>query len=331
MWKPYAGLRLADALHHAHEQGMLHLDIKPSNVLVAGDGQLLLLDFHLARPPLAQGMAPPGWFGGTPGYMPADNGWPLKAVRALPIPRRWTAAQTFILSASFCSRYWAASRLLASKNRAVRRTNREVSPGLADVIAKCIDPNPSRRYQDAGELADDLRRHLAHQPLHSVPNRSPLERWRKCRRRQPLALARAGCPALAILAAAGVMGAAYYDNQYQQAEAALKEGNDLLQRDLPVEAENSLEHGRASVASSPWAASLADRLAEKIHQAARMQLNQRFHRLTQELHRAADDLRFHYDPDSLSPNERRQTRRRVRPPMGNATRTCSPIPAMRGR
>ncbi len=78
---------LADALRHAHEQEMLHLDIKPSNVLIAADGQPLLLDFHLARAPLALGTAAPGWFGGTPGYMAPEHWLAFKAIRAqLPLP-----------------------------------------------------------------------------------------------------------------------------------------------------------------------------------------------------------------------------------------------------
>src|SRR5262245_25107963 len=48
----WMGASLADALHYAHERDLLHLDIKPSNVLWTSDGQPMLLDFHLARPPI---------------------------------------------------------------------------------------------------------------------------------------------------------------------------------------------------------------------------------------------------------------------------------------
>ena len=67
------GICLADAAQYAHDRGLLHLDIKPSNVLVAADGQPMLLDFHLARGRLLEGDAAPAWFGGTPGYMSPEQ------------------------------------------------------------------------------------------------------------------------------------------------------------------------------------------------------------------------------------------------------------------
>ncbi len=45
----WVGVHLAEAMHYAHERGLVHLDLKPDNILLAGDGQPLLLDFHLSR------------------------------------------------------------------------------------------------------------------------------------------------------------------------------------------------------------------------------------------------------------------------------------------
>jgi serine/threonine protein kinase/Tfp pilus assembly protein PilF len=85
----WIGACLADALHHAHERGLAHLDIKPSNVLLAADGQPMLLDFHLAREPLQAHGPVPDWFGGTPVYMSPEQRLALEAVteqRPVPVP-----------------------------------------------------------------------------------------------------------------------------------------------------------------------------------------------------------------------------------------------------
>src|SRR5437870_13473650 len=57
------------------------------------------------------------------------------------------------------------------------RINPQVSVGLSDLIARCLEADPRRRYADAAGLVDDLRRHLTNQPLKGVRNRSLTERW----------------------------------------------------------------------------------------------------------------------------------------------------------
>src|SRR5262249_33972169 len=74
----WVGSCLADALHYAHEHGLVHLDLKPANVLLTAGGQPMLLDFHLARAPLAPARAAPGGggaggAGGTADYMPPEQ------------------------------------------------------------------------------------------------------------------------------------------------------------------------------------------------------------------------------------------------------------------
>lgn len=60
---------VADALHHAHQSGVVHRDIKPSNLMLAPDGRLSVADFGLARMLEEPGMTVTGEFVGTPAYM----------------------------------------------------------------------------------------------------------------------------------------------------------------------------------------------------------------------------------------------------------------------
>src|SRR5262249_30838198 len=77
----WIGACLADALHYAHERRLVHLDLKPSSVLLAADGQPLLLDFHRAREPVRAGTPAPEWLGGTTGYMSPEQQAAKEAVR----------------------------------------------------------------------------------------------------------------------------------------------------------------------------------------------------------------------------------------------------------
>src|SRR5207248_1247706 len=101
-----------------------------------------------------------------------------------------------------------------------------------DLIARCVAEEPGDRYLDAASLADDLRRHLADRPLVGVPNRSPIERWAKWRRRRPGALGRALVAAALLVAVLGA-GAAIlsrFRHQADEARAALADGRAGLDR-----------------------------------------------------------------------------------------------------
>jgi serine/threonine protein kinase len=69
----WIGACLADALHFAHQRQLLHLDLKPSNILLAADGTPMLLDFHLAQPPIRPDGPALRQLGGTPAYMSPEQ------------------------------------------------------------------------------------------------------------------------------------------------------------------------------------------------------------------------------------------------------------------
>ena len=191
------------------------MDVKPSNVLIAADGLPLLLDFHLARKPIKSGERVADRLGGTPGWMAPEQAAALKAMSlgqpvAEPVNRR---ADLYSLGLLLCEALCGpGAGIEGAQGKPWQQRNSQVSPGLADIVQKCLAVKPAERYLDAATLADDLRRHLNDLPLRGVANRSFMERWRKWRRRRPSALARGTAWSFTVLAlvVAAAFGYAFY-------------------------------------------------------------------------------------------------------------------------
>lgn len=254
----WIGACLADALQDAHDHGLVHLDLKPSNVLIAADGVPMLLDFHLARPPIAAGETPPGWLGGTPGFMAPEQEAAVAAVRAgRPVPdpvdgRADVFALGLLLRGLFDSASAAPSR------------------GVADILARCTATGPSDRYSTAAAVARDLRRHLADLPLKGVPNRSVAERFRKWRRRRPYA-----APLLLSVSAllVGFGGfASHAERLADRAEAARRNGRVHLAAGRFNEARESFRNGQILLAGIPFHDGLRQQLRSDLRDADRVEV-----------------------------------------------------------
>ncbi len=295
----WLGACLAEALHYAHERGLVHLDVKPSNVLVAADGQPMLLDFHLARGRIRAGETTPEWLGGTRGYMSPEQQAALAAVRAgRPVPADVDGRSDVYSLGLLLYEALGGPRPSSAEEPLPRlcRCNRQVSVGLSDVIHKCLAADPRRRYPDAGALAEDLRRHRNDLPLMGVRNRSLRERWRKWRRRRPHALALVGLRLLvpAVLLGAAAVGLAYREQRAGEARAMLAEGEQRLRgREYP-EAVRTLTRGLEIAGGF----SGGDELARTLD--ARLALAKRG-RAAGDLHRLAERVRFLLVDDPLPP------------------------------
>jgi serine/threonine protein kinase/Flp pilus assembly protein TadD len=170
----YIGASLAGALAHAHEKGIVHGDIKPSNVLLAKSGMPLLMDFNLSGNS-AHAIVPRG---GTLPYMPPEQ------VRAVAIQNNRVARydqRSDIFSLGVLMYEALSGRLpfplnnvtevtqgvaqdLLNRQRdgcvPLRSVDKTISPTLAAAVEKCLSFDPSGRYQSANQLCGCLNAEL---------------------------------------------------------------------------------------------------------------------------------------------------------------------------
>jgi serine/threonine protein kinase len=301
---------LAEALHYAHERGLVHLDLKPSNVLVTADGQPMVLDFHLAQAPLRPGGERPAALGGTPGYMSPEQEAALCALREgrpVPLPvdgRSDVYALGVVLYEALAGFRPAPGR----KPRPLYRCNPRVSVGLADVVGKCLAGDPGARYPHMAALAADLRRHLAHRPLAGVRNRSLGERWRKWRHRRPhgLALASLLLAALTAAAAAVVGAVGLLTRNLEEARTALADGQAQMDGGEWEAAIGTLGRGLRAARAAPWQGDLAGQLERRLRLAEEGRAVAERAATARDLHHLGEQVRFLYGSDLFSPEDLRE-------------------------
>jgi tetratricopeptide (TPR) repeat protein len=200
----WIGARLAEGLQHAHQRNVFHRDIKPSNILIGSDGQPMLLDFNLAQNQNHDQAKAEATLGGTVAYMAPEH------LRALANPCAATARlvdqrsdiyslgmvlfemltgqSPFDQSASYSILPVVIEAMALERSQAspsVRKRQPGVPWSLESIIRKCLAPDPDQRYQQAADLAEDLRRFLEDLPLKHAPELSRAERLQKWVRRHP--------------------------------------------------------------------------------------------------------------------------------------------------
>jgi WD40 repeat protein/tetratricopeptide (TPR) repeat protein len=201
------GLQVAEALEHAHGQGILHRDIKPSNLLLDVRGTVWVTDFGLAKADDQQNLTHTGDILGTLRYMPPEA-FEGKADRRGDIySLGLTLYELLALRQAFKEgdRNRLIKLVTTTEPPGLARVNAEVPPDLVTIVHKAIDRDPAHRYATAAELAADLQRFLDDEPIRArrMGLRERCTRW--CRRNPALAWA-TGLAAAALVAVAIVSG-----------------------------------------------------------------------------------------------------------------------------
>ncbi|MBK8979336.1 MAG: protein kinase [Planctomycetes bacterium] len=180
---------VCDALAYAHEQGVIHRDVKPSNILVAADGQPVLTDFGLARDLDAPALTRTGAFAGSPHYVSPEQARGLAGVDA--------RSDVFSLGATLYELLTdhkpfdgdsvpsVLAQITGSEPRDPLRLAPDLAPDLAAIVMKALEKDPARRYGSAAGFGADLRAFLEFRPV-SARRESAWKRVRRFVRREPL-------------------------------------------------------------------------------------------------------------------------------------------------
>ncbi len=259
-WQSIAriGVQVAQALHYAHEQGIIHRDIKPGNLLLDGSGSVWITDFGLAKATDQQDLTHTGDVLGTLRYMAPEQFEGQADPRSDVFSLGLTLYELFALQPAFdeTDRNRLIKQVTTGTPSRLRTLDPHLPRDLETIVHKAIDRDSSHRYQSAGELADDLQRYLGDEPIRArrISVFTRCGRW--CRRNP------AGATAVALLfllLGISASAALLFAHEQNKTADALDDSN---QKSIELEVRNAeLERARRQAEANEQAARQQSQLA----------------------------------------------------------------------
>jgi WD40 repeat protein/tetratricopeptide (TPR) repeat protein len=232
---------VAEALHFAHTQGIIHRDVKPSNIILNAEGHAHLMDFGLAKRDAGEvSITIDGQILGTPAYMSPEQAFGLSHLVDGRSDVYSLGVVLYVLLTGELPFRGNARMLLHQvrheEPRPPRKLNDRIPRDLETICLKAMAKDPQRRYASARALADDLRRFRNGEPIQARPVGHLERAWRWARRRPAqAALVVMSVVAVLALVAAGV--ALFYNEELQAvntAEIASRRRADLQRKKAEV-------------------------------------------------------------------------------------------------